>query len=113
MQRELALLIQREVKDPRLGMVTLTAVEVTRDLAHARVYFTVMDQDSPEDAVQRSLQVLGDAAGFLRVQLGKVMKLRTVPQLHFQYDASVRRGTDLSALIDRALAEDRKRGQEE
>ena len=113
MQRELALLIQREVKDPRLGMVTLTAVEVTRDLAHARVYFTVMDQDSPEDAVQRSLQVLGDAAGFLRVQLGKLMKLRTVPQLHFQYDASVRRGTDLSALIDRALAEDRKRGQEE
>jgi len=108
MQRELALLIQREVKDPRLGLVTITAVEVSRDLSHAKVFITIMGKDDDEDAVKANLKILNEAGGFLRMQLGKAMKLRTVPQLHFNYDASVRRGVELTSLIERAIAEDRK-----
>ncbi|WP_217476401.1 30S ribosome-binding factor RbfA [Stutzerimonas stutzeri] len=108
MQRELALLIQREVKDPRLGLVTITAVDVSRDLSHAKVFITVMGKDDDEDAVKANLKILNEAGGFLRMQLGKAMKLRTVPQLHFNYDASVRRGVELASLIERAVAEDRK-----
>ena len=109
MQRELALLIQREVKDPRLGMVTITAVDVARDLGHAKVYITAMGGglDEPQQ-VEQSLGMLKEAAGFLRMMLGKVMKLRSVPQLHFYYDASIRRGAELSALIERAVLEDRQ-----
>ena len=107
MQRELALLVQREIKDPRLGLVTITAVDVSRDLGHAKVFITVMGKDSPEQITQ-NLEILSEAAGFLRMQLGKAMKVRSVPQLHFHYDASIRRGAELSALIERAVAEDRK-----
>lgn len=107
MQRELASLIQREIKDPRLGLITITAVEVSRDLSHAKVFITIMGKDD-EDAVKGNLRILNDAGGFLRMQLGKAMKLRTVPQLHFSYDASVRRGVELTSLIERAVAEDRK-----
>lgn len=108
MQRELALMIQREIKDPRLGMVTITAVDVSRDLSHAQVFITVMGRDDDPEAVALNLEILADAAGFLRMQLGKAMKLRTVPQLYFKYDASIRRGAELSALIERAVLEDRK-----
>lgn len=107
MQRELSLLIQREIKDPRLGMVTITAVEVARDLSHAKVFITVMGKEDSAEEVRRNLEILNEAAGFLRMQLGRSMKLRSVPQLHFTYDASIRRGVELSALIERAVAEDR------
>lgn len=107
MQRELAILIQREVRDPRLGMVTITAVDVSRDLAHGKVYFTLLGKDSDEDVAQNR-EILNEVAGFLRMQLGRVMKLRSVPQLHFHYDESIRRGVHLSSLIERAVAEDRQ-----
>lgn len=112
MQRELAILIQREMRDPRVGMITLTAVEVSRDLAHAKVFITLMGEADAED-IALNLAALKDAAGFLRVQLGRVMKLRSIPQLHFHYDESVRRGVHLSALIDRAVAEDREHDGDE
>ena len=105
MQRELAQLIRREVKDPRVGLVTITAVDVTRDLGHAKVYITVLGDESP-DHIAQSVKVLNAAGGFLRAQLGREMKLRSVPQLHFHYDESVARGAHLSALIERAVAED-------
>ncbi|QLF94389.1 30S ribosome-binding factor RbfA [Pseudomonas sp. ABC1] len=108
MQRELAQLIQREIKDPRLGLVTITAVEVSRDLSHAKVFITLMGQDEDEAAIKGNLRILNDANGFLRMQIGKVMKLRSVPQLHFHYDASIRNGAQMYSLIERALAEDRK-----
>ena len=104
-QRELAQLIRREVKDPRVGLVTVTAVDVSRDVGHAKIYVTVMGQDDAESIAQ-SLKVLNTAAGFLRMQLGREMKLRSVPQLHFHYEESVVRGAHLSALIERAVAED-------
>ncbi|WP_304639934.1 30S ribosome-binding factor RbfA [Pseudomonas sp.] len=107
MQRELALLIQREVRDPRVGMITVTGVEASRDLAHAKVFITLMG-DAGDEEIAENLAALKDAAGFLRVQLGRVMKLRSIPQLHFHYDESVRRGVRLSSLIERAVAEDRQ-----
>ncbi len=107
MQRELAQLIPREVRDPRLGFITITAVEVSRDLGHAKVYITLMGEaDAPRIAL--NLEILNDAAGYLRMLLGKLMKLRSVPQLHFHYDESVSRGVHPSALIERAVAEDRQ-----
>ncbi|WP_434456475.1 30S ribosome-binding factor RbfA [Stutzerimonas urumqiensis] len=112
MQRELALLVQREIKDPRLGMVTITAVDVSRDLSHAQVYVTVLGREDDTDAVELNLQILSEAVGYLRMLLGRTMKLRTVPQLRFRYDASVRRGAELSALIERAVLEDRKHNEE-
>jgi len=106
MQRDLAELIRSEIKDPRVGMVTLSGVEVSRDLAHAKVFFTVLG-----DATQQhdSLAVLQRAAGFLRGRLGKQMTLRTVPELHFLYDDTLDKGMRLDALIDSAVAEDEAR----
>ncbi|WP_028695133.1 30S ribosome-binding factor RbfA [Pseudomonas cremoricolorata] len=106
MQRELAELIRREVKDPRVGLVTITAVDVSRDVGHAKVFITVMGGDDA-DAVPQTLKALNNAASFLRLHLGRAMQLRSVPQLHFHYDESVSRGVHLSALIERAVAEDR------
>lgn len=107
MQRELAQLIQREIKDPRLGIVTVTAVDVARDLAYAKVFITVMGKDNQKD-IEQSLEILTNAAGYLRSLLGKSMKIRTIPQLKFMYDESIVRGSTMSALIDKALAADRK-----
>ncbi|MEO4046164.1 30S ribosome-binding factor RbfA [Pseudomonas sp. CAU 1711] len=107
MQRELAQMIPREVRDPRLGFVTITAVDVSRDLGHAKVFITLMGENDTEK-VGLNLEILNEAAGYLRMLLGKSMKLRSVPQLHFHFDQSISRGAHLSALIERAVAEDSK-----
>ncbi len=106
LRRELAQLIQLEVRDPRVGMVTVNDVEVSRDMSHAKIFVTVMGKDSAEDAAA-SLEALNHAAGFLRTQISKQTQMRTTPKLHFVFDASIGRGAHLSALIDRARAEDR------
>jgi ribosome-binding factor A len=114
-QRELAQLIRMEIKDPRLGgLVTITAVQVSRDSSHAKVFVTLMGgeiEDNPE-AMAQSMKVLNDASSFLRMQLGRAMKLRSVPNLRFHYDESVVRGAQLSALIERAVSEDRQHGND-
>ena len=102
-QRELADLIRLEVKDPRVGMITLTEVEVSRDLSHAKVYFTLLGD---AERLAETEDGLARAAGFLRSELSHRMQLRTVPELHFAHDASVERGMRLSQLIDRAVAAD-------
>jgi ribosome-binding factor A len=102
-QRELAELIRLELKDPRVGMVTLTGVEVTPDYAHAKVFFSMLASGNQADAVGTGLQ---SAAGFLRSQLAQRLKLRITPQLHFVHDVSVENGAYLSELIDTAIAED-------
>ncbi len=109
-QRELAELLQLELKDPRVGMVTLTDVEVTPDYAHAKVYFTLLNQGHPLD---ETVAGLNRAAGFLRSQLAHRMRLRIVPQLHFVFDSSVERGVQLSHLIEEAVQEDNRRDREE
>ncbi len=109
LQRELAVLIQRELRDPRLGMVSITGVDVSRDLGHARVYFTVLNADSTEDASE-STEVLNRASGFLRSELSRDSSMRSVPQLRFYFDTSVGRGRDLEELIQRAAEADRELG---
>ncbi|MCX4027984.1 30S ribosome-binding factor RbfA [Endozoicomonas sp. SM1973] len=104
-KRELASLIQLEIKDPRLGMVTVSAVEVSKDLAYAKVYVTFLAIDD-QQPVDEKLAVLNHAAGFLRSVLAKSIKLRTIPQLSFYYDDSISRGRYLSSLIDKAMAAD-------
>jgi ribosome-binding factor A len=101
MRRELATLLQFEVKDPRVAKVTLTEVEVAGDLAHAKVFFV-----TPGEAEAASI-ALAKAAGFLRSQLSQRMLMRSVPQLHFVYDESMDRGMHLSQLIDQAIASEK------
>jgi len=108
LQKELAVLIQREVKDPRLGMVTVSGVEVSRDLGYADVHVTLLGEDTPE-RIKENLKVLKQAAGFLRGQVARRIKLRHVPELRFHYDESVVRGQRLSSLIEEAVSNDRAR----
>jgi ribosome-binding factor A len=95
-QRELSEIVRRELRDPRVGMITLTAVEVSPDCAHATVYFTCLDVSHVPEAADG----LRRAAGFLRSQLARRIKLYVTPELRFAYDESIERGARLSQLID-------------
>ena len=106
-QKEVAMIIQREVKDPRLGMVTVSAVEVTRDLAYAKIYVTFFTLEGQN--VDQSLEILNEAAGFIRTLLAKRIKARIMPQLRFIYDKSMVEGVRMSGLVDKAIAEDKKK----
>lgn len=128
-QRDLASLIQTEVNDPRVGMVSVTGVDVSRDLAHAKVYVTVMNTLTDNDEVNQStlsepgdldkleieenIKALNKASGFLRSLLAKRLNTRSVPKLQFHYDGSIERGQRLSSLIDNALAADREHHKED
>ncbi len=111
-QRDLAVLLQREVKDPRVGMVTINNVNVSKDLAFADVYVTFMGVDDNQ-SVEESLEVLDHAGGFLRSLLAKTIQLRTMPRLRFHYDHTVVDGPRMSRLIDRAVAEDNARHRDQ
>ncbi|WP_455209035.1 30S ribosome-binding factor RbfA [Kaarinaea lacus] len=104
-QRELATLIQFDVKDPRVGMVTITAVEVSREFEYARVFFTVLGDDAVREA---TIKGLARAAGFLRRELAHRLKLRTTPELQFVYDQSIDNAAKMSELISAAVASSRK-----
>lgn len=103
LRRELAQLVQMEVKDPRVGFVGISDVEVTRDLAHAKVYVTVFE----EEKAAETIAALKHAAGYLRRRLGQEMRIRAVPELHFLHDASVETGARMDELIATARAADR------
>ena len=123
-QRELATLIQLEVKDPRVGMVSISGVDVSKDLAYAKIFITVLNTLSDDGEVndstlsapgeldkleiEENLKALKKASGFLRTMLAKRLRIRSVPKLEFHYDGSIERGQQLSSLIDDALAADRK-----
>lgn len=109
-RRELAELIRLEVKDPRVGFITLTDVEITPDYAHAKVFFTSM---TGEADVPEIMQGLRRASGFLRRELGRRIRIHTIPELHFNYDRSVEEGSRLSRLIDEVVREDESRHQYE
>ena len=104
-QRELADLLRLHVKDPRIGMVTITAVEVSPDLSHAKIFFTHL---AGAEHSASAIEALQHSAGYLRSELAHRFKLYSVPQLHFTYDDSIESGLKLSKLIDDALADDRK-----
>ena len=98
-QRDLAELIARELKDPRVGMVTIQAVDVTPDYAHAQVYFSLLVGDPDATAL-----ALNQAAGFLRNGLFKRLHIHTVPTLHFHFDRTTERAADMNALIAKAVS---------
>jgi len=98
-QREVSELIRMEVRDPRVGMITITSVDVSPDITHAKIFFTVLEKEK----LPATLEGLKRSAGFLRAQLAKRIKMYTTPELRFVYDESVERGDRLSRLIDSAL----------
>ena len=103
-QRSMAELIQMELGDPRLGMVTVTAVEVTKEFESARVFFTVLGKELGDNSqIEETAATLNHAAGFLRSALAKRLKLRTTPKLIFVYDSSMERGNQLTDLINSAV----------
>lgn len=99
-RRDLADLIRTELKDPRVGMISLTAVELTPDYAHAKIFFATLQAEHLAEIEQG----LRRASGFLRRELGRRIHIHTLPELHFVYDASIERGASLSRLIDEASA---------
>lgn len=100
-QRELSQIVRSELKDPRVGMVTFTGVEVSSDLAHAKVYYTLLGDAPAKEHTDRGLK---RAAGFIRSMLGQKLSTHTTPELHFIFDESVERGVRLSRLIDEAVS---------
>ena len=110
MQRELAQLIQQEIKDPRVGFVTVSAVDLSRDLGVAKVFISTMTKGQD---VSEVLAVLTKASGFLRRELGRRMMMRIIPELRFVHDVSIERGSELSALIDQAVASDSQNKNED
>ena len=108
MRRELARLIQHEVRDPRVGMVNVNDVEVSRDLTTAKVFVTLVGEDD-RNKIDISMEALNKAAGFLRSQLAKEIQIRTIPRLQFRYDETSVRGQHLSALIDKAVKSDQSK----
>jgi ribosome-binding factor A len=103
-QRALSELIRREVRDPRLGMVTLTEVQVSKDLSYAKVFYSVL---GAEKAIAQ--EILDDAADMLRGPLGRALGLRHSPELRFVNDELIEKGAKLSALIHKAVKEDQAR----
>lgn len=112
-QRQLAVMIPKEIRDPRVGMVNINSVDVARDLSQAKVYVTLVGE-SDFDVCRQSVALLNKAASYLRGLLAKEMTMRSVPKMQFVFDESAIRGQQLSSLIDKAVAKDKaNRNQDE
>ncbi|PHM62165.1 30S ribosome-binding factor RbfA [Xenorhabdus ishibashii] len=112
MQKEIAIILQREIKDPRIGMATISGVEVSRDLAYAKVFVTflnVLVEGHDTDMVKEGIKALNEASGFIRSLLGKAMRLRIIPELTFSYDSSLVEGMRMSNLVSNIVKDDEKR----
>ncbi len=109
-QKEVAMILQREVKDPRLVMVTVSDVEVSRDLAYAKIFVTFFSND--DEKINQSIKILNDAAGFIRSLLAKRIRARIMPHLSFHYDKSMVEGVKMASLVDQVIAEDQRRAQQ-
>lgn len=103
LQKELAAIVQFEVKDPRLGIVTINEVRVAKDLGYADIYYTVLGVDDDPKKLAENQAALESASGFMRRRVSQEIKLRVMPQLRFHYDESVVNGAKMSALIDEAI----------
>ncbi len=109
-QREIAMILQREIKDPRVGMVTVSDVELTKDLQHAKIFVTFfLNQD---ENVEAGVKILNDASGYIRSLLGKAMKLRVVPEIRFFYDQTLVEGMRISNLVSNTIRDDERRRNE-
>ncbi|AJA45642.1 30S ribosome-binding factor RbfA [Frischella perrara] len=111
LQKEIAIILQREIKDPRLGMVTVSGVELSKDLSYAKVFVTFLNDDDSE-VVTQGLKVLNDATGYIRSLVGKAMKLRIIPELKFVYDQSLVEGMRMSNLVSQVIQQDENRHQD-
>jgi ribosome-binding factor A len=100
-RRELTALLQNEVRDPRIGMLTITGVEVTADLYHAKVYYSVMGDEEERSSAHEGLRA---AAGFLRSEIGRRMHIRRTPELHFTWDSSLQNAMRIEKLLQEARA---------
>jgi ribosome-binding factor A len=109
-QREIAMILQREIKDPRVSMVTVSDIEVSRDLAYAKVFVTFFNDD--DEYIKTALKVLNEAAGFIRSLLGKRVRARIMPELRFVHDPSLNEGIRMSRLVDEAIRRDSQRGDD-
>lgn len=107
LKKEIALLIQKEVRDPRVGMASVTSVKVSKDLGYASVYVTLLGKSNEEEA-KEGIEALNKASGFLRSMLAKSVSMRTTPKLKFIYDDTLVKGQELTSLIDEALARDER-----
>lgn len=108
MKKEMAVILQREIKDPRLhSMITVSDVEVSRDLSHAKVFVTFLGLET--EKVKENLAILNDAAGFVRSLIGKRIQARIVPQIRFAFDESLNEGIRLASLVESARKEDERR----
>lgn len=103
LKREVALIIQNEIRDPRVGMISITGADVSRDLGYAKIFVTLMNADSEQDS-KVSVEILNKAAGFIRSCLAKDSTMRTIPKLRFLFDASVGHGRYMEALIRDAVS---------
>lgn len=103
--QEMAVLIQQELKDPRLGMITINDVKISRDIGFADIYFTVL----PDEKSEESEEILNGAGGYLRTRLAKRISLRTTPSLRFHYDNTINHGAQLSRAINEAIASDQNK----
>ncbi|TPH13997.1 30S ribosome-binding factor RbfA [Litorilituus lipolyticus] len=110
-QKEIAVILMREIKDPRLSMTTVSAVEVTRDLAYAKVFVTFFNDN--DDEIKASLEVLSEAEGYIRSLLGKRLRARIMPHLRFVYDKSMVEGVRMGNLVDQAIASDKSNQNED
>ena len=111
-QKEIAVILQREVKDPRIGMVTVSDVEVSSDLAYAKVFVTFLF-DHDEQAITQGMKGLKKAAPYIRTLLGKTMRLRIVPEIRFIYDESLVEGMRMSNLVSNVIREDEAKHKED
>lgn len=121
-QQELAVLISREVRDPRVGLVDVTGVEVSRDLSHARVFVTFpgrpqsannqADEQHNSTSTEERVEVLNGASGYIRSKLAKNSTMRFTPKLKFVFDESIERGSYLTRLIDNVVEDDQRRSAE-
>jgi ribosome-binding factor A len=110
LQQELAQVLQRDMKDPRIGFVTVNDVDVSRDLSYAKVYVTFFEED--ESLVKEKVKALDDAAGYIRSLVAGRMKLRVMPELRFIYDSSLVEGMRMSNLVSRVISNDEAKQQE-
>ena len=109
LQKEIAVILQREVKNPQIGMVTVSGVEVSRDLAYAKIFVTFLFDD--QAAIDSGLKSLRESTGYIRTLVGKAMRLRIVPELRFEYDRSLTEGMRMSNLVSSVIRDDQARQQ--
>ena len=107
LQKELAMIVMREIKAKEFGMITINEVDLSRDLSYAKVYFTLLN-DSPE-LIKKAVEMLNETAPYIRSLMGSKMKLRIVPELRFYYDKSLSEGIRMASMVTKAVREDKEK----